>query len=232
MTVLHKIKNRLKSWHETPFVRTYGIQYRAMQGFRQVDGFLSDREAIFLYDMAKAINTPSPVVVEIGSWVGRSSVAISHGLANKSNAKLYCIDPFNAAGDAFSASTYNQYQQQLPDTLLETFQRNIATYGYPEVVVPTQGYSYDVARNWEKPIDFLFIDAAHDYEDVLRDFTDWQPHLKVGSVIAFHDIRLDGYTLDVSGPCRVVRDHIFTNDQWEAVTQNLVESIFAARKKC
>lgn len=226
-----KARKWLNTWNDTPFVRKYGTAYRAMQGFRSVEGFLTEHEAIFLHDTAQAIDSPAPVVVEIGSWLGKSSVAISHGLAGKEGARLYCIDPFNAAGDPFSAPTYEAQQQQLQKSLLESFRENIAAYGVPGVVQAIQGYSYDVATEWDTPIDFLFIDASHEYEDVLRDFVDWSPHVKPGGVVAFHDVRLDARRMELSGPAQVIRDHIFQDDTWETITEPLVNSIYAARKR-
>lgn len=40
-----------------------------------------------------------------------------------------------------------------------------------------------------RPIDFLFIDADHRYEGVKRDFELYQPLVRPGGLIAFHDIR-------------------------------------------
>ncbi len=38
------------------------------------------------------------------------------------------------------------------------------------------------------PIDFLFIDADHDYPSVSTDFKVWSPHVRSGGLIGFHDI--------------------------------------------
>jgi MMP 1-O-methyltransferase len=230
-TLSRKGWKRLLTWNDTPFVRKYGKAYREMQTFREVEGFLSEREAMFLYDTAKAVTAPAPVVVEIGSFLGKSSVAISHALAGKSGAKMYCIDPFDASGDAFSTPTYQVHQERVGHNLLAAFQANIRKYGRPELIEAIQGYSYDVVKGWNKPIDFLFIDAAHDYEDVLHDFTEWAPHVKIGGIIAFHDVRLELHSMDLSGPAQVVRDHLFKNPAWEAVTEVLADSIYAVRRR-
>lgn len=48
-------------------------------------------------------------------------------------------------------------------------------------------YSYNVAKDWDKPFDFIFIDGDHTYEAVRRDFEDWFSLLSSNGIIAFHD---------------------------------------------
>lgn len=40
---------------------------------------------------------------------------------------------------------------------------------------------------WDKPIDVLFIDANHSYEDCKQDIEKYSPFVKKGGVILFHD---------------------------------------------
>ena len=36
-------------------------------------------------------------------------------------------------------------------------------------------------------LDFVYVDAVHDYEGALRDIMDWWPKLKPGGILAGHD---------------------------------------------
>jgi len=38
------------------------------------------------------------------------------------------------------------------------------------------------------PIDLLFIDDGHYYEQIMREFELWRPHVRPGGWIVFHDI--------------------------------------------
>ena len=68
------------------------------------------------------------------------------------------------------------------------------------------GASVDVARRFENgSVDFVFIDAAHDYESVIDDVTAWLQKVRPGGIIAGHD-----YEPDYHGLMRAVGE-IFGN---------------------
>lgn len=50
-----------------------------------------------------------------------------------------------------------------------------------------KGFSYDVVRLWEVPVDFVFLDGDHRYGAVSTDFCDWWKILSPGGAIAIHD---------------------------------------------
>ena len=51
-----------------------------------------------------------------------------------------------------------------------------------------KGYSLEVVNQYEdKSLDFIFIDAAHDYDNVFADITEWHKKLKPNGIIAGHD---------------------------------------------
>src|SRR5262249_2280408 len=37
------------------------------------------------------------------------------------------------------------------------------------------------------PVDFLFIDSSHQYEETLATFNAWKPKLEQGALVVFHD---------------------------------------------
>lgn len=47
---------------------------------------------------------------------------------------------------------------------------------------------HEAATEWDQgPIDILFIDGRHGYEDVKSDFTDWVQHVRIGGIVMLHD---------------------------------------------
>jgi O-antigen/teichoic acid export membrane protein/predicted O-methyltransferase YrrM len=156
---------------------------------RQIQGWLSDSEADQLFKLAR-YSTPAcqPVVVELGSWKGKSSVMLAAGLVGKERPRLYCIDPFGC-------DEKPEYQKKYYDPLIaadnqpveEVFKQNVKSYGVDSIAIPLKGYSFDFGNTWLEPIDLLFIDANHEFDAVSRDFKTWQGLVKSGGVIAIHD---------------------------------------------
>jgi glycosyltransferase involved in cell wall biosynthesis/predicted O-methyltransferase YrrM len=182
-----------------------GKSRRWIELSHEVQGWLTDTEAAELFYLARTL-TPStnPVVVELGSWLGKSSVVLAGGLLGKQNAKMYCIDPFGSDENA-------EYQQKYYDPLLagksqtseQIFATNAKKSGVTHIVVAMKGYSFDFADSWSVPIDVLFIDANHEYEAVARDFQMWITHVKDGGIVAFHDANGSW-----PGPTRVVNESL------------------------
>jgi predicted O-methyltransferase YrrM len=54
--------------------------------------------------------------------------------------------------------------------------------------MPLKGTSHKIAENFDKKVDFLFIDGDHSYESVKSDVDDWFPKLNNGAMVIFHDI--------------------------------------------
>lgn len=202
-----------------------GLRYARIMDYIPIDGWLAHGEAITLYETARKLPADRPVVAEIGSWLGKSSVVIARGLAGKRQPRLYCIDPFNADGDAASTDDYAHRQQHLHVTLMEQFLHNVRSRGLGEIIHPLAGYSQDVIRSFHERLDLLFIDGNHEYAAVRRDFLDWAPLLKPGGYLAFHDVSFNNVD---TGPQRVIREQILDQPGWTEATH--VQSLFVVRK--
>ena len=143
----------------------------------QVEGWLSEREAAFLYDAARRAAWRGGLVVEIGSFCGKSTVCM--GLAVKDLAgRVVAIDPHTS-----------DLEHQGRGSSFPVFERNIAQAGLADVVTPIVARSQDVT--WQKPIGFLWIDGDHSYAGAMSDFERYAPHLIEGGIIGFHDATQD-----------------------------------------
>jgi len=124
-------------------------------------------------------------VVEIGSWKGRSTVAIALGLRARGNGRVYAIDPHTGSKEhveVFGAI----------DTF-GTFVQNIRDAGVSDFVEALRTSSHEArARFSDNSISVLFVDGSHEYVDVIRDIEDWIPALNDRAVIAFNDPLLPG----------------------------------------
>lgn len=120
-------------------------------------------------------------VLEIGSFKGKSASCI--GLASPKSTKIYAIDTFEGNNKDFSEGV-----QFTGGSFLNEFKQNLKKSGVSKKVIPLKGLSYEIGKNWNKTIDFLFIDGSHLYEDVKKDFEIFYPWVKEGGIIALHDV--------------------------------------------
>ena len=139
-----------------------------------IDGWLSSTESRFLFEAAKHTKG---IIVEIGSWKGKSTVALAAGVGK--NGKVFAIDPHEGIIDAKNG-------KKKPSTYKE-FLTNIKRAGMSDAVIPIKETSEDAGKRWKESIGLLFIDGLHDYLHTRQDITLWTPYVSDGGIIAFHD---------------------------------------------
>jgi len=145
----------------------------------KVEGWLTDAQGEFLYNAAKNCQGRG-VIVEIGSWKGKSTIWLAKGSKAGSNVKIYAIDPHTGS------SGHKKKRGEV--WTFEEFKQNIKRANVEDIVVPVVKTSEDAERDWDgKPIELLWIDGEHEYEMVKLDFDLWSPYLVEGGTIAFHD---------------------------------------------
>jgi len=98
-----------------------GIRFRPILPYLDIDGWMSMSEATTLYELTRALPASSPVVVEIGSWLGKSSLILAKGILAREGSVLYCIDPFDGAGDPVSLATYSRRKTGMQISLRDKF---------------------------------------------------------------------------------------------------------------
>lgn len=148
---------------------------RIMELCAGVEGWLRGDEAAFLYMAARA-GPGDGLIVEIGSWKGKSTVSLASGSKATGREKVYAIDPHTGSAE------HGEGIWTFPE-----FKRTIEAAGVSDHVVPMIMSSEEVAAGWSQPIRLLWIDGAHEYDAVKRDFDLWELHLIDGGIIALHD---------------------------------------------
>ena len=188
----------------------------------QAAGFLSDTlrlmdetEGWFTRDEGRLLimgtvlafcEQPAHSIVELGSYLGRSSVVLGRVVEEISKGTtVHAIDPHE--GDLTEPGDVAASEEPAYERFLE----NIRRAALEHVVEPIRRRSFDV--QWNQPISLLLVDALHDYENVSRDFLHFEEWLLPGSVVAFHD-----YGETYPGVQRFV-DEILQSGRYEIVAR-------------
>lgn len=165
-----------KLHHDKVYLRNY---YRSLHGFFDFED---------IYDAACSASRDGSILVEVGSWMGKSACYLAARLKDAGkDATLFCVDPqegihYGPGKEEFEAKCGRGATTWIP------FVRNIKASGLQDVIVPMSCKSVQAAKLFEDgTVDFVFIDGAHDYESVKADILAWLPKLVNGGVIAGHD---------------------------------------------
>src|SRR5271166_35350 len=101
-----------------------------------------------------------PTIVEVGVFMGRSTVLLGGCLRLRGDGSVHSVDPFDCSGDAFSIPHYLHLLNEYGATSLEdVFRIHLKRYGLESVVHVHKGASAEIAADWRQPIDLLVLDA-------------------------------------------------------------------------
>jgi predicted O-methyltransferase YrrM len=152
------------------------------------EALLSPGEQKLLYELARQVPRCG-TIVELGSWMGGSTIMLAAGSVSGPQAKVYAVDAFAIVGQ--NALEYTDRVTGAGPDYLARFRSNIQRAGVESLVEPIQSLTLPAAAAWKGPaINLLFIDASHYYEDVARDFAAWAIHCARGASCVFHDYAL------------------------------------------
>lgn len=120
-------------------------------------------------------------VIEVGTFLGGSAEVMLEAMPGE----LITIDTFEG--------TLGTPTAELPEgKMLEYVQSRLSRF--KERVKLIRGTSCSAAEMFSDEVaDFVFIDAAHDYENVRNDIRAWLPKVKPDGVIAGHDFDRESY---------------------------------------
>ena len=159
------------------------------------------------YDMIVDQIPDDGKIVEIGSFLGRSTQYLATSLmnANKEQVKIYCVDTFEGSSEHVSL--------KLPKDFLSIFKENLKFFIGREMVIPVQGRS-DSQQVLDKfddgSIDYIMVDGAHEHEPVLDDMENWWPKLKLEGVMFGDDFQLESVSQAVRQMMTKLKTHGFS----------------------
>jgi predicted O-methyltransferase YrrM len=169
----------------------------------EVPGWLTDEEGEALYELARGCEGRG-VIVEIGSWKGKSTICLGVGSRAGNGVPIFAIDPH-------------------ADYRFGDFKANVERAGVADLVTPIASLSQAAADGFHHAIELLFVDGSHEEQLVREDFEKWVPKVVEGGWVAFHD------TTWTPGPRRVVGERIYRSRNFADV-RFVVGSLTVGRK--
>jgi len=151
-----------------------------------VDGWLTENEAWALFEDAKRVGRDEapPLLVDIGSYLGRSAIVMGLAVKRRGSGRVITVDPQR-------------------DEQFERLQANLRTKGVDDVVDAWSAGSAQASERIEpRSVDLLFLDGDHSYDGAIRDMIAWRPKLSDGAVVGINDPFWGGVN-------RMLRDYVF-----------------------
>ena len=173
-----------KILHDAEIVTEYTELIRK---FRHIQGFLHPEEGFTLMKFAEE-GPGTGEIVEIGSWMGKSTAWLAIGAQKKSNAKVTAIDHFKGSPEHQPGQPFSSEELKQNGTTFHKFIENINSLGLIDYVDTIIATSEEAVKNWTKTIRLLFIDGNHSYENTKQDFCLWFPFVCNKGIICFHDV--------------------------------------------
>ena len=163
-----------------------GIMRRIAEGIRvstDVEGWCDYRD---LYSHIVKALPEKAQIVEIGSWQGQSAIHLCQRLQDiKKTASVHCVDTFKGEQNQ---PAHVEIVAGHGGSIRHVFKDNIKAAKVDGMITIHEGDSAESAADFKDgTLDFVFIDAAHDYDSVVKDVAAWWPKLKPTGIFAGHD---------------------------------------------
>ena len=197
-----------------------GVYWRKLQvSLSSIIGMTSDREAELLFFLSTFQDMKGDVM-EIGSWLGKSTVHLALGCKLTKNGIVHAIDTFS--GNLGKEDLYTSPLLE-GENIYSQFKKNIAFAKLTKFVKIHKKSSENIDQEIQN-IRLAFIDGCHDYNFALHDVRLCSNKLLSGGILV-----LDDFTSHFPGVVRAVKEEIINNKQFEVICT--IDSLFIARKK-
>jgi predicted O-methyltransferase YrrM len=152
-----------------------------------IDGWMSADELHWLYDTATRMNS----IVEVGSWLGRSTHALCSGCAGT----VYAVDHWLGSPDEREGNHKLVQTADVYELFIENLKEFVCHNGLGcGNLMPFKMDSLEAAELFSGgkygQIDMVFIDGDHRKDNVLADLKAWCPLAK--KILCGHDFSQNG----------------------------------------
>jgi predicted O-methyltransferase YrrM len=151
------------------------------QALEGVEGWFSPEQVARVVERAAAV-PPTGRIVEIGSFRGRSMIAIARSAPE--GVEIVAIDPH--AGNDRGPQEIDGFEDEAAIDS-KVFLTNLERAGVRDRVTYVRKFSHDAVDDVSAPIDLLHIDGAHRYKPASDDIATWGAKVADGGSMMIHD---------------------------------------------
>lgn len=148
-----------------------------------IDGMTAHDELATLF--YTALLAPKGDIIEIGSWLGKSTVFLAQACKTKGSGKVFAIDTFN--GNPGKEDWYTAPLDE-NESILSRFKKNLQLVDVEKWVEVCPYSSAEAKKKLKnKQASVIFIDGCHEYKGIISDISLWKNQVSKGGFILFHD---------------------------------------------
>ena len=151
---------------------------------------------------------PAPLVIEVGTWKGKSAITMASA---RPDATIVTVDTWLGAPEFWTWGIDDPtrgasmgFENGFP-RVFYTFTKNVKSCGLADRICPlplSSVQAAEVLRFHGVRADIVYLDAAHEYEQVAADIEAYWPLLKAGGAMFGDD-----YSPEWAGVVRAVDEH-------------------------
>ncbi len=154
--------------------------------FQTIDGWFDFED---VYRRMVALAPPHAQFVEIGAFLGKSTSFMAVEISNShKDIRFDVVDTWEGSIEHQQGAEHER-KTVLEGTLFDNFKRNMKPVAH--IITPVRMPSLEAAKRYrDGALDFAFLDASHDYDNVKADIAAWKPKVKSGGYLGGHDYQL------------------------------------------
>ena len=144
-------------------------------------------------------------LLEIGSWLGASTLAWSHGISRyfPEGGKILCVDPWNQFLDEIEINSKQKAQKMDKIAQMglayDCFLHNISFAPQNICINHFRGCSADVLPYLsDESFDMIYIDGDHTYDKFVGDLEEADRLLKPEGIMCGDDLELHSHQVDIA----------------------------------
>jgi len=160
-------------------------------GLAELEGLISREVGEALHNFAACV-PKDHAVVELGSYLGKSTAYLATGAALDGGTEVYAVDAWSIEVSAWRSAVLNR----LPSPDYDTFLAQLDKAGVRDYVTPIRSLTTLAADLYPdygtgKPVGLLYIDGDHHKSAAMADLRAWRRHLTDDVLVIFDDFETE-----------------------------------------